>query len=85
MVCAVHGTGELEYGICLLNLSQFGLSDDRLNHLLSVAPQQSIILLEDIDAAFGSRDLSSESTCSSSETLMSRLNHLCGCDDTCNQ
>jgi len=52
--------GHLEYGICLLNLSQFGLSDDRLNHLLSVAPQQSIILLEDIDAAFGNRDLASE-------------------------
>jgi hypothetical protein len=37
------------------------LSDDRLNHLLSIAPQQSIILLEDIDAAFVSRDLAKES------------------------
>ena len=45
----------------MLNLSERGLSDDRLNHLLSVAPQQSIILLEDIDAAFVSRDLSKES------------------------
>lgn len=52
--------GSLEFGICLLNLSQVGLSDDRLNHLLSVAPQQSIILLEDIDAAFVSRDLATE-------------------------
>lgn len=52
--------GSLEYGICLLNLSQMGLSDDRLNHLLSAAPQQSIILLEDIDAAFVSRDLAKE-------------------------
>lgn len=48
--------GELEYSICVLNLSDRGLSDDRLNHLLSVAPQQSIILLEDIDAAFVSRE-----------------------------
>lgn len=48
--------GELEFGICVLNLSERGLSDDRLNHLLSVAPQQSIILLEDIDAAFLSRE-----------------------------
>lgn len=48
--------GELEFGICVLNLSERGLSDDRLNHLLSVAPQQSIILLEDIDAAFVSRE-----------------------------
>ncbi|CAO1398338.1 unnamed protein product [Diamesa hyperborea] len=48
--------GEIEYGICLLNLSDRGLTDDRLNHLLNVAPQQSIILLEDIDAAFVSRE-----------------------------
>ncbi|XP_053900666.1 mitochondrial chaperone BCS1 [Malaclemys terrapin pileata] len=52
--------GELEYGICLLSLSDRSLSDDRLNHLLSVAPQQSIILLEDVDAAFVSRDLAVE-------------------------
>ncbi|XP_065357050.1 mitochondrial chaperone BCS1 [Calliphora vicina] len=48
--------GKLEYGICLLNLSERGLTDDRLNHLLNVAPEQSIILLEDIDAAFASRE-----------------------------
>lgn len=48
--------GELEFGICVLNLSERGLSDDRLNHLLSVAPQQTIILLEDVDAAFVSRE-----------------------------
>lgn len=48
--------GEIEYGICLLNLSERGLTDDRLNHLMNVAPQQSIILLEDIDAAFVSRE-----------------------------
>ncbi|CAG9853623.1 unnamed protein product [Phyllotreta striolata] len=48
--------GELGFSICILNLSERSLSDDRLNHLLSVAPQQSIILLEDIDAAFISRE-----------------------------
>ncbi|XP_034100144.1 mitochondrial chaperone BCS1 [Drosophila albomicans] len=48
--------GELEYGICLLNLSERGLTDDRLNHLMNVAPEQTIILLEDIDAAFISRE-----------------------------
>lgn len=47
--------GELERGICVLNLSERGLTDDRLNHLLAVAPQQTIILLEDIDAAFKDR------------------------------
>nr|KAG5704444.1 hypothetical protein BaRGS_024299 [Batillaria attramentaria] len=51
----------LDYNICVLNLSEKGLSDDRLNHLLTVAPEQSIILLEDVDAAFLSRDLSKES------------------------
>ncbi|XP_063285346.1 mitochondrial chaperone BCS1 [Pelobates fuscus] len=52
--------GELEYSICLMSLSDNSLSDDRLNHLLSVAPQQSIILLEDVDAAFVSRDLAKQ-------------------------
>lgn len=52
--------GSLDYSICVLNLSERGLSDDRLNHLLAVAPEQSIILLEDIDAAFLSRDLAAE-------------------------
>ena len=55
--------GELEFGICVLNLSERGLTDDRLNHLLSVAPQQSIILLEDVDAAFISREDSAQSKC----------------------
>uniref|UniRef100_A0A8C6T8Y2 Mitochondrial chaperone BCS1 n=1 Tax=Neogobius melanostomus TaxID=47308 RepID=A0A8C6T8Y2_9GOBI len=49
--------GELGYSICLMSLSDRTLSDDRLNHLLSVAPQQSIILLEDVDAAFVNREL----------------------------
>ena len=62
--------GELEYSICVMNLSERGLSDDRLNHLLSVAPQQSIILLEDVDAAFASRDLVHESKYSPIESLI---------------
>eukprot|EP00111_Clytia_hemisphaerica_P002243 TCONS_00006287-protein len=49
--------GELQYNICVMNLGDRTLSDDRLNHLMSVAPQQSIILLEDIDAAFSRRDI----------------------------
>ncbi|KAK6632473.1 mitochondrial chaperone [Polyplax serrata] len=48
--------GELQFGICVLNLSERGLTDDRLNHLLAVAPQNTIILLEDIDSAFLSRE-----------------------------
>jgi len=48
--------GFLEYNICILNLNERGLSDDRLNLLLSIAPPRSLILLEDIDAAFNKRD-----------------------------
>ncbi|OLY83400.1 Mitochondrial chaperone BCS1 [Smittium mucronatum] len=44
--------GELGYNICILNLSERGHTDDRLNHLLTIAPERSITLLEDIDAAF---------------------------------
>ncbi|VDP23445.1 unnamed protein product [Heligmosomoides polygyrus] len=43
------------YSICMLSLSERTLDDDRLNHLLNTAPPNSVIILEDIDAAFGSR------------------------------
>ncbi|XP_052833255.1 mitochondrial chaperone BCS1 [Octopus bimaculoides] len=52
--------GKLDYHICVMNLSERSLTDDRVAHLLTTAPEQSIILLEDIDAAFVSRDLSVE-------------------------
>jgi len=48
--------GELEYSICILNVGDWTLSDDRLLHFLVAAPPQSIILLEDIDAAFLDRN-----------------------------
>lgn len=48
--------GKLEYDICQMNLSNSALSDERLNYLLNVAPIKSIILLEDVDAAFLSRE-----------------------------
>lgn len=47
--------GELGYDICVLNLSERGLTDDRLNHLLQNVPHNAVVLLEDIDAAFGGR------------------------------
>ncbi|KAJ1528791.1 hypothetical protein ONE63_007170 [Megalurothrips usitatus] len=46
---------ELDLGICILSLSDRSLTDDRLAHLMAVAPHHTIILLEDIDAAFESR------------------------------
>ncbi|KAL7270636.1 Complex III assembly protein translocase and chaperone [Rhizina undulata] len=52
--------GHLDYNICLLNLSERGLTDDRLNHLLSNLPERSIALLEDCDAAFGRKRVQTE-------------------------
>lgn len=46
--------GHLKYNICLLNLNERGLTDDRLAALLSVVPPRSFVLLEDIDAALPS-------------------------------
>ncbi|PKI84545.1 Complex III assembly protein translocase and chaperone [Malassezia vespertilionis] len=48
--------GALDFNICLLNLAERGMTDDRLNHLLSNAPERSIMLLEDVDAAFQGRN-----------------------------
>lgn len=44
--------GKLDYNICILNLNERGLTDDRLALALSSVPPHSIVLLEDIDAAF---------------------------------
>jgi chaperone BCS1 len=52
--------GALSYNICVLNLSERGLTDDKLNYLLGIAPERSFILLEDIDAAFNKRVQTSE-------------------------
>ncbi len=55
--------GALRLNICILNLSGKGVSsDDALNHLLNTAPQRSIILLEDIDAAVHSDPTASTTT-----------------------
>lgn len=47
--------GRLNYDLSILNLSQRGMMDDKLNHLLLNAPGRSFILLEDIDSAFNKR------------------------------
>ncbi|XP_011499114.1 PREDICTED: mitochondrial chaperone BCS1 [Ceratosolen solmsi marchali] len=74
--------GNLDRGICVLNLSDRLLSDDRLNHLLAIAPQQTIILLEDIDAVFVSREETKEVKAAyqglNSVTLSGLLNALDG-------
>ena len=47
--------GDLGYNICILNLNERGLTDDKLAYLLATVPQRSLVLLEDIDAAFNAR------------------------------
>lgn len=42
----------MEYGVVYEHMSA---RNYRLNHLLNTAPPNSVIILEDIDAAFGSR------------------------------
>lgn len=47
--------GELDYNIAMLNLSERGLTDDRLTHLMINVPPRTIMVLEDADAAFSNR------------------------------
>lgn len=68
----------MEYNICILNLSERGLTDDRLNHLLSNVPERSIMLLEDIDAAFTKRTQADNQGYQSMITFSGLLNSLDG-------
>lgn len=47
--------GHLDFNIAILNVSQRGLHDDRLSHLLTKVPPRTIVLLEDVDVAFANR------------------------------
>jgi chaperone BCS1 len=47
--------GELDFNIALLNVNERGLTDDKLNHLLTIVPPRTIVLLEDADAAWVNR------------------------------
>lgn len=70
--------GELDYNICILNLSESNLTDDRLNHLMNHIPLRSILLLEDIDAAFNKREQTAELGFQSGVTFSGLLNALDG-------
>ncbi|KAF9526991.1 BCS1 N terminal-domain-containing protein [Crepidotus variabilis] len=70
--------GSFSYDICVLNLSERGLADDKLFHLLSNAPERSFVLIEDIDAAFNRRVQTSEDGYQSSVTFSGFLNALDG-------
>ncbi|KAB5590721.1 Mitochondrial chaperone BCS1 [Ceratobasidium theobromae] len=70
--------GSLSYNICVLNLSERGLTDDKLNYLLAHVPERSFVLLEDIDAAFNKRVQTSDDGYQSGVTFSGLLNALDG-------
>jgi chaperone BCS1 len=70
--------GSLDYNICLLNLSERGMTDDRLAHLMNNVPSNSLILLEDVDAAFPDRNKLEAQKGHSSMTFSGLLNALDG-------
>ena len=48
--------GHLDLSISVLNLSDGSLTDERLAQRLCEVPERSVVLLEDVDAAFIARD-----------------------------
>ncbi|KAI0320726.1 mitochondrial chaperone BCS1 [Amylostereum chailletii] len=70
--------GSLNYDICLLNLSERGLTDDKLNYLMSNVPERSFLLMEDVDAAFNKRVQTSADGYQSAVTFSGFLNALDG-------
>ena len=71
--------GHLNYAIAILNLSEKGLSDDRLNHLLTLIPERTLLLLEDVDVAFmNRRGLSNDGYHGPNVTMSGLLNALDG-------
>ena len=51
----------MDYSICVLNLSEENLTDSGLSQRLSETPENSIVLLEDVDSAFISRQIEEKS------------------------
>lgn len=47
--------GELDFGVAMVNLSEMGMTDDKLAYLLTKLPKRCLLLLEDADAAFVNR------------------------------
>lgn len=47
--------GELNFSIAIVNLSERGMSDDKLADLITKLPARTILLLEDADSAFNNR------------------------------
>lgn len=71
--------GELDFGVAMVNLSEMGMTDDKLAYLLTKLPKRSILLLEDADAAFvNRRQRDSDGYTGASVTFSGLLNALDG-------
>lgn len=70
--------GELDYNIAIMNIGEPNLTDDRLAYLMNNIPERTILLLEDIDAAFNKREQSSDQGYVSGVTFSGLLNALDG-------
>jgi mitochondrial chaperone BCS1 len=71
--------GELDFGVAIINLSERGMTDDRLAHFLTKLPARTILLLEDADAAFNNRrQVDGEGFSGMSVTFSGLLNALDG-------
>ncbi|GMM32136.1 bifunctional AAA family ATPase chaperone/translocase [Martiniozyma asiatica (nom. inval.)] len=70
--------GELDYNIAIMNVGEPNLTDDRLAYLMNNIPERTILLLEDIDAAFNKRAQAKDQGYVSGVTFSGLLNALDG-------
>lgn len=71
--------GDLDYSIVVIDLAERGMTSDRLTHLLMKVPPRSIVVLEDVDVAFGnSRTTGSDGYSGPTVTMSGLLNALDG-------
>lgn len=71
--------GELNFAIATINLSERGMADDKLAMMMQKLPAQTIVLLEDADAAFVNRkQTESDGYSGSTVTFSGLLNALDG-------
>ncbi|RDA90688.1 hypothetical protein CP533_3927 [Ophiocordyceps camponoti-saundersi (nom. inval.)] len=71
--------GDLDFAVAMINLSEMGMTDDKLAYLLTKLPRRSLLLLEDADAAFvNRRQRDSDGYSGSSVTFSGLLNALDG-------
>ncbi|KAF9898167.1 hypothetical protein BX616_004395 [Lobosporangium transversale] len=70
--------GHLRMSVCIVNLGISGLNDQQLDQLLNNAPRNSILLMEDVDAALVRRKAGKAQSGSNNVTLSGILNALDG-------